>query len=271
MILSRRIGVVMALLATALSAPAHAAERAEAIDRTTLRVCADPASPPMSSEDGKGFENEIAELFARELGVKVQYSWFPGAMGFYRRTLNARRCDIVMGAAVGMEMAATTDPYYRSSYVLLTRSADGVTAARLDDPALRARKLGVQARTPATDILARLGVLDSIRSYDLMVDTRHISVAREMLDDLLAKRIDGAVLWGPIAGELAAAHPELRLTILSAGPGDMPLAFDIGMAVRFGEPAWRARINRFIHDRRAQIVAILTAHHVPRLPLTETK
>jgi len=40
-----------------------------------LRICADPNNLPFSNARGEGFENRIAELLARELGTRVEYTW----------------------------------------------------------------------------------------------------------------------------------------------------------------------------------------------------
>ena len=55
-----------------------------------LRVCQDPNNLPFSNRAGEGFENKIAELFARELGLTLEYNWFPQRMGFIRNTLRGR-------------------------------------------------------------------------------------------------------------------------------------------------------------------------------------
>ena len=266
-------GSVAALLVCgAAPGSAWAADRAEAVARTALRVCADPAAPPVSSEDGKGYENRIAELFGTDLGVPVRYTWFPNVMGFYRRTLNARRCDLVIGTVPGIEMAQTTIPYYRSSYVLVTRAADRIAAISLDDPGLQRLRLGVQAGSPAADLLARAGRLDTIQAYGLTVDSGAVPVGRRLIDDLAAKRIDAAVVWGPIGGHFASLTPgAFRVTPLTGGDRTAPLAFDIGMAVRYGEPKWRARVEQFIRDNRGPIREILVAANVPLLPLDEAR
>ena len=266
------LGFVTATFVTATfvtATAATAAERAEAIDRSTLRVCADPSAPPSSTEDGKGYENRIAELFAKELGVPVAYTWFPTGIGFYRRTLMARRCDIVMGTVVGIDIAATTIPYYRSTYVLVTRTADNITATKLDDPALRKLSIGAQSSSPAADVLARDGLLDTMRGYSLTFDTGAGIVGKRMIEDIAARRIDAAVVWGPIGAWFASQQPGMfRVTPLASGPAPSPLAFDIGMALRFGEARWKTRIEQFIRDNRAPIEAILIASHVPLLPPT---
>ncbi|HEX8484924.1 quinoprotein dehydrogenase-associated putative ABC transporter substrate-binding protein [Sphingomonas sp.] len=261
-------GLIGVTLALATPHASHA-QRAEAVDRSALRVCADPGAVPLSSQDGKGFENQIATALAKTLGVPVRYTWFPSGIGFYRMTLNLRRCDLVIGTVAGNDIAQTTIPYYRSSYVLVTRIKDAVTATRLDDPSLRGRTIGVQAGTPAAQLMARAGLLDTMRSYDLMVDNRLDSVGRRLVDDVGAGRIDAAVVWGPVGGPFAALKPgRFRVTPLT-GKKDIPLAFDIAMAVRNGEPRWRAQVDTLIRTNRATIKNILTAAHVPQLPLAE--
>ncbi|QXQ05951.1 quinoprotein dehydrogenase-associated putative ABC transporter substrate-binding protein [Sphingosinicellaceae bacterium] len=262
--------VLLAALGFSAATPTIAAERAEAIDRATLRVCADPSAPPSSTEDGKGYENRIAELFAKDLGVPVAYTWFPTGIGFYRRTLMARRCDVVMGTVVGIDIASTTIPYYRSTYVLVTRAADNITATTLDDPALKRLSIGAQSSSPAADVLARAGMLDTMRGYSLTFDTGAAIVGKRMIDDVAARQVDAAVVWGPIGAWFASLQPGVfRVTPLASGPKPSPLAFDIGMATRFGEARWKARIEQFITANRAPIEAILTASHVPLLPPTE--
>lgn len=249
-----------------------AADRVEALDRTALRVCASPGAKPFASEDGDGVENKIAALFAKDLGVEVQYTWFPSGIGFYRRTLNARRCDIVMGAAVGLETAQSTIPYYRSSYVVVTRSSDNIAASDLSDAALRGKRVGVQSLTPGADLVLAAGLMDTARVYDLVVDERLDSVGERMIKDLAAKKIDAVVIWGPIGGYFAGLRPgQFRVTQLAARPGQPPLVFDIGMSVRFGEPKWKRRVEQFIRANREPIAQILTSYNFPLLPIPETK
>ena len=257
-----------ALLLAANAPPPQAPQRAEAIDRTALRVCADPAAPPLSTRDGTGYENRIADLLGRDLGVPVTYSWFPSGIGFYRNTLNLRRCDIVMGTVTGVDIAQTTIPYYRSAYVLVTRSGDGILATGLADASLQRLTVGAQSGSPAADELARAGMLDHLRAYPMTEDGSAEAVGQRMIDDVAARRIDAAVIWGPIGGYFASLKPDmLRVTPLASGAAPSPLAFEISMAVRFGETRWRTRIERFIRANRAAVQEILVAAHVPLLPL----
>ncbi len=98
-------------------APAIAAS-VEVQDRSAFRVCADPNNLPFSNQAGEGYENKIAELIAAELGLPLQYTWYPQVTGFIRQTLQARRCDVVIGIATGNELLQNSNPYYRSTYAM---------------------------------------------------------------------------------------------------------------------------------------------------------
>jgi len=93
-------------------------------------------------------------------------------------------------------------------------------------------------------------------------------VGRTMLADVASRKIDAAIVWGPIGGYFASQQPgEFRVVPLAQGTDPSPLAFEISMALRFGEAQWRARIEQFIRTHRAAVEEILMASHVPLLPL----
>ena len=60
----------------------------EAVDTENLRVCADPANMPFSNDKQQGYENEIASLIGKKLGIPVVYDYFPQVIGYVRSTLN---------------------------------------------------------------------------------------------------------------------------------------------------------------------------------------
>jgi ABC-type amino acid transport substrate-binding protein len=126
-----RLGALAALAAIATLA-LGAAPGARAGDRApkTFRVCADPNNLPFSNRAGKGFENEIAELFARELHATLQYDWLAQNRGFARKTLKTGACDVIMGVPAHYDPVLTTIPYYRSTYVFVTRASDGLRISR---------------------------------------------------------------------------------------------------------------------------------------------
>jgi ABC-type amino acid transport substrate-binding protein len=102
-----------------------------------LRVCADPNNLPFSNQQGEGFENKLAEMLAHDLGERVEYTWWAQRRGFFRNTLKAGVCDLVIGVPSGFEMALTTRPYYRSTYVFLCRKDRGLKVNSFDDPILK--------------------------------------------------------------------------------------------------------------------------------------
>ena len=262
----RILGVAAALLIGATSAASRADDHPEAVDRSAFRVCSDPANLPFSNDKGEGFENKIAELLAKKLNVPLKYTWYPNSIGFLRNTLRVRRCDIVMGTVSGAELTQTTNPYYRSVYVMVTRKADNITADKIEDPALKGLKIGLNAGAPPADIAAKNGLAANIRPYDLYVDTRVQIPGKDMLDDLANKEIDVALLWGPIAGYYAAQHgDQLKITPLTNEPKSTRMEFYITMAVRPGENQWKNDINNLIRENKDEIEKILRDYHVPML------
>src|SRR5271170_7477733 len=177
----------------------------ELIDPNVFRACADPHDLPFSNEAAEGFENKIAELFARKLGKSVEYTFYPDATGFIRNTLNAHRCDVVLGIAQGDDIVQPTNPYYRTGYVAAYRQ-DGPLKGldSLSDARLKAARIGIVAGTPPATLLAENRLLGRIKSYALVVDTRFDSPTHEMMDDLDRGDIDVALLWGPIGGYYAS-------------------------------------------------------------------
>ncbi|MEZ5833839.1 MAG: substrate-binding domain-containing protein [Dongiaceae bacterium] len=254
------------LFAAAAAGMAWGADHPEAVDRSALRVCSDPGNMPFSNTKEEGFENKIADLLAGKLGVPVRYTWFPQATGFLRNTLRARRCDLVVGMVSGAELVLSTNPYYRSAYVMVTRKADGIAADRLDDPSLQSLRIGLIAGTPPANVAAQNGLMAHARPYDLLVDTRLDSPSRRMVDDLVAGNIDVALLWGPLGGYFAAQHGDaLTVTPLLHEAKTTRMDYYIAMGVRPGESHWKQDIDKLIADNKDQITAILREYHVPML------
>src|SRR5207253_2296883 len=80
------------------------------------------------------------------MNVDVQYTWWAQRRGFVRNTLKAGECDLIVGVPLSFEMASTTSPYYRSTYVFVYRKDRHLNIHSLDDPLLHKLKIGVQMR-----------------------------------------------------------------------------------------------------------------------------
>lgn len=278
----RAAGIALAV-ATALSAPGamaqnlgpdHGAKGAdnagaiELIDPKVLRVCADPNNLPFSNEKGEGFENKIAELLAKKLNKELAYAYYPGATGFVRNTLNAHLCDVILGMPQGNDLVQPTNPYYRTTYAIVTRDGselDGMTT--LDDPRLKdkPRRIGLVANTPPGNILAKSGLMGSVKPYALMVDTRVELPSASMIYDLETGDIDVALLWGPIAGYYAKhSSAKLHVTPLPETPGTR-MAFRIAFGVRNSDQNWKRELNTLLAQNKPEIDKILADYGVPTL------
>lgn len=243
------------------------------VSTTALRVCADPNNLPFSNEKREGFENKIAELLGREMNLPVEYTWWAERRGFFRNTLRKGDCDVVIGVPANFELAATTRPYYRSTYVFLTRRDSGVSINSLDDPQLKQLRIGVQmvgddgSNTPPAHALAARGIIDNVRGYTVYGDYRQPNPPARIVDALANGEVDVAVVWGPLAGYFASRQ-KTPLNVTPVTPEIdvpyLPFVYDISVGVRRGENELKDRIDEILTARRDEIEKILAAYRVPR-------
>jgi len=261
------MGVIATVAGLVLATSDGYAQTSEAVDRATLRVCSDPNNLPFSNEAGEGFENKIAELFASELGVPVSYTWYPNTIGFIRNTLRQRKCDLVMAAPTASELLQNSNPYYRSTYALVFAKDSGVSASSLGDPVMKSLKIGVVAGTPGATLIAKYGLFDQMRAYQLLVDTRFESATSQMADDIAAGELDVGILWGPIAGYHVKTHkPALIMVPLDPKTEEgIRIDFRIHMGIRYNEHEWKLQLNDLIRKNQDKINAILMDYGVPLL------
>jgi quinoprotein dehydrogenase-associated probable ABC transporter substrate-binding protein len=239
----------------------------ELVDPKVLRVCADPRNLPFSNEQGEGFENKLAELFAAKLQKKLDYMYFPQATGFVRVTLGAHRCDVIMGFPQGDDLVQGTNPYYRTAYALIAKPGSGLEDVdTLEDARLKGKHLGVIAGTPPATNMAVAGLMTNAKPYPLMIDTRVDSSAAAMIDDLNKGDIDAGILWGPMAGFYAKrSNPPLHVTPLVKETKGPQLIYRIGMGVRRADQNWKRQLNRLIGENQAEINKILIDYGIPLL------
>ena len=272
-------GLIAALLA---SVSAAAIADASAMPNKNLRVCKDPNNMPFANTKGEGFEDRIAELFARKLGVEVEYFTFPQRLGFIRNTLRFKipgqdyPCDIVMGVPAGWGQVASTKPYYRSTYVMVFAPArSGLEAVNteaeflaLSAERLAQLKIGVFDRSPGSAWMARHGLVDSGVPYKTMNPNPDEYPGQIVERDLASGRIDVAVVWGPVGAWFAkrVTDPMLRVVPLESEIG-VQFEYSMAMGVRRGEEAWKTEVERLIEENRAEIAAILDEYGVPLLAL----
>jgi quinoprotein dehydrogenase-associated probable ABC transporter substrate-binding protein len=239
-----------------------------------LRVCADPNNLPFSNRRGEGFENKIAELLAHEMDASVEYTWWAQRRGFIRNTLKEGACDLVMGVPSGYEMALTTSPYYRSTYVFVYRKDSKLSVHSFDDAILRKVKIGVQmigddfANTPPAHALTARKIIDNVKGYTVYGDYRQDNPPARIIDAVASNKVDVAVAWGPLAGYFAKRQ-RVALEIVPVSPqvdgSFLPFVFDISMGVRRGDQAFKDELEGILERRRPEIETILDEYGVPRV------
>ncbi len=268
------------LLGLCLAAAAFSASGEE-----KFKVCADPLNPPYSSKNRDGFENKIAELFAKELKQPIVYTWFPQRIGFIRNTLNASvdenavdstefKSDIVMSVPAGSDLTLTTAPYYNSTYVLLIAQGRGwddikkaEQLASLPLQRQEALKIAMFDRGPGTTWMQKNGLLDQGIPYQSMSGDNE-NIAMQIEKDLKAKKIDMVILWGPLAAYVTSQSPKNSYaTIPMQSTPDIKFDFAVAMGVRNGDKARKEALDKLIAAKSSQIQAILTSYNIPLLPI----
>jgi mxaJ protein len=237
-----------------------------------LRVCADPNNLPFSNDREQGFENRLADMIARDLGTRVQYTWWAQRRGFIRNTLTSGLCDLVMGMPTGVAHAATTRPYYRSTYVFVAPRRRHLAIRSFDDPVLRKLRIGVQmigddfANSPPAHALSNRGIITNVVGYSVIDDYSQPNPPARIVEAVARGEIDAAVVWGPLAGYFATRQAEpLNLTPVSPTTDpSLPFTFDISMAVRRADDRRRETLDAFIVRRRGAIEQLLREYGVPR-------
>ncbi len=266
------LGTVLVLTAMALVASVGSAAETHP---PTLVVCADPNDLPFSNRSGQGFENKLAELLARDMNAHIEYVWWAQRRGYVRSTLNEARCDLWPGVATGVDTVSTTRPYYRSTYVFVTRRARHLTGLSLDDPRLKQLAIGVQmignnaTNTPPAQALARRGVTDNVRGYMLYGNYAHANPSAPIVRAVERGDIDVALVWGPLAGYFASrSRVPLRLEPVnpSSEAPQLPMSYEISVGVRRGNTALRDAIDRILERERPRVDALLRQYHVPQAP-----
>jgi len=242
-----------------------------AAESPNLRICADPDNLPYSDRALDGFDNHIAELLARDIGRKPVFVWARSRRGFLRERFNKGACDVLMGVPEGLKHVLTTRPYYRSSYVFVTRSREHLDITGFDDPALNHKRIGLQILesdfSPPSLPLIRNGHTAQLVGYESFGKD-----AGNIVRAVANKEIGVAVIWGPLAGYYAHRQSvPLALTAVSPAVdrSGVPFVFDMTAAVHSDDAELASQLNQAIVRDASKIDAILRAYHVPQLPLTK--
>ncbi len=236
-----------------------------------FRVCADPDLLPNQNIDKEGFEDKIAAVLAKDLGRELKYTYAYNRFGFLRNTIKAHRCDVLMGVSSDYDPVRTTKPYYRTGYVFVYRKESGYNITDWKSPDLRKGIIGIVDKSPVAVPLSENNLMANARPYRLQRNL-HLSPGF-VIDDLIAGKIDVAIVWGPIGGYFAKKSPiplEVKLipeyeTINAKGK----TYWNISMGVRYPDKALAKLLEESLDRNKDKIDAILDDYGIPRVPVVE--
>lgn len=241
------------------------------VDDSEFRVCADPDLMPNTNSKQDGFEDKIAKVIADDLGKKLTFMYAYNRQGFLRNTINAMRCDVIMGVTSDYDPVRTTKPYYRTGYVFVYRKDSGYNITDWDSPDLRKGKIGIVDKSPAAIPLRDHGLLGNARPYRLQRDL-HLPPSF-VIDDLVKGDIDVAVVWGPIGGYFAKqSKVPLVVNMIPESESIDPKGknyWNISVGVRKKEKERAAMIEAALERNKDKIMAILDEYGIPHVPVVE--
>ncbi|QDD13096.1 quinoprotein dehydrogenase-associated putative ABC transporter substrate-binding protein [Candidatus Methylopumilus rimovensis] len=234
-----------------------------------FRVCADPESLPYSNQKGEGFENKIAEVLAKDLGKELTYEFWLDRQGYLRNTINAQRCDVIIGMGSDVDSLRTSKPYYRSGYVFVYRKSSNYNIKDWDAEDLKKGIIGIVGESPPTIPL---------RDHDLMANARPYRLQRDlnlspghMIDDLVAGKIDVAIIWGPIGGYYAKQSKEPLVVVPVPEYKSVNVKgkeeWNISVAVRKKDKDRMEMIQGALDRNQAKILKILDDYGIPHKPI----
>ena len=240
-------------------------------DGTEFKVCADQDNMPYSNSKMEGFENKIAEVLAKDLGKKLTYQFWYDRMGFLRNTLNAKRCDVVMGTTPDNDALRTSKPYYRSGHVFVYKKDSGLKITNWDSPDLKKATIGIVGQSPATIPLKDHGLLGNARPYRMQRDLN--LPPSYLVDDVVKGEIDVAVVWGPIGGYFAKqSKVPLEVVMIPEYENENVKGkefWNISIGVRKGDKERMALIQGALDRNQDKIKQILDEYGIPHVPVVE--
>ena len=232
-----------------------------------FKVCADQDNLPYSNDKGEGFENKIAEVLAADLGKELSYQFWHDRFGFLRNTLNAKRCDVIIGTNTTYDALDTTKPYYRAGHVWIYREDSGYNISSWDSPDLKKGVIGLVDKSPVTQALNANGLMANARPYRIQRDlTRSPG---EPVEDVISGKIDVAIMWGPLGGYYAK-QSDVDLVVVEIpeySTGNKKLQgktyWNISAGVRKREVERREMVEGAIFRNLDKIYAIMDEYGIP--------
>ncbi|MFA5950898.1 MAG: quinoprotein dehydrogenase-associated putative ABC transporter substrate-binding protein [Hyphomicrobium sp.] len=251
-----------------LTAADHTALKKAALARRvpSLRVCGDPGNLPLSDINRAGYQNKIIELLADEMGTAVTYFWRPYLdRGITRQTFESGDCDVLLDIPVGFERVLTSEPIYRTTYVIAYRNDSGFTIKNLDDPKLKELRLGTFQTSGLRAALVKRGVQTNISLHVLShnSDLNPENQPYKQVEKVIDGKLDLAGVWGPFAGWLKKNGAPLVVEPANLWEDEIPLEFDLAIGLRKIDWVLKYKFDLALEAHKSEVDKILRDYGVP--------
>ena len=204
----------------------------------TIGLCAHPNSLPFASKAGDppGFQVELGQALARELGVSLRLDWI-----ITQYQMRSAGCDIVLDVIADREAQGETNlaiskPYYRTGVALAVPQASGLTSFKSLDTHT---KVGVQVGSVAAMVIGQRQVPTSTFGFEA-----------DSLDALANHEIDAAAVTPTMAGYYNQSHPDKRLRVTALDDSEPTLSWNVAVGMVRPDQALRDAIDGAIGKLR---------------------
>jgi len=248
------------------------------VPQDELKICAAQNEPPYSMKDGTGFENRIAVALATAMDRKPVFVWSEKpAIYLVRDYLDKKACDIVIGIDSGDQRVQTSAPYYRSSYVFISRADQDLDVDSWHDQRLlKTGHIAVSFGSPGEVMLKEIGKYEDNMAYLYsLVNFRsprnqytQIPPAR-LVSEVVTGNADIAVAFAPEVGRyIKNSTTPLRMAVikedvLRSDGSPMAFQYDQSIGIRKDDNVLLQAVNAGLEKARPQILKILTDEGVP--------
>jgi mono/diheme cytochrome c family protein len=219
-----------------------------------LRLCADPANLPFSSNDPAtpGLYLEIGEAIGKAIGRPVSHVWYRTYFGkrAVRVTMLAKQCDATIGLPNSDDFMGPkvifSRPLFNLGYAIVAPKGAKVTGVQ----DLRGKRVAVQFETEPQNIVAPRGDMEAVS----------VLSPEEGMRALAEGRADAAFLWAPSAGYLNKTAYDARFAIV---PVDGPrLSFPVAIGYAMTSAQLRDSIDAVLPEVSQQIPELFAKYGI---------
>jgi hypothetical protein len=187
--------------------------------------------------------------------------------GITRQTFDTNDCDLLLDMpATGFEGIITTNPVYKTTYVLAYRSDRGIEIDSLDDPDLKTLKIGVFQTSGLRTALTRRGIISNVSLHVLShnADLKPENQPYQQVQKVIDGQLDVAGVWGPFAGWLKTMKgAPLTIVPTNMWEEDIPQEFELAIGLRRVDWVLKYKLDLALEARRVEIETILRDYGVP--------